>query len=109
MPTPAPLPSDAVAVHVTLALVVPVTVAVNCTDPLGATVTETGETETVMFELGGGLLEVEPLLPPPPHAVAKKATSTDRIFARDDLLRVQFGFRAARFKSLSDENFASRI
>ena len=109
MPTLALLPSDAVAVHITVVLLVPVTVAVNWTDPLGATVTETGETETVMFELGGGLLEVEPPLPPPPHAAVKAATRMHSVIARDDLQKLQSGFRAALFKSLSGENFASRI
>ncbi len=103
------LPSDAVAVHITVVLLVPVTVAVNCTDALGATVTETGETETVMFEVGGGLLEFEPPLPPPPQAVVNAATRTHRVFARDDLPKLQSGFRAALFKSFSGENFASRI
>jgi len=89
--------------------VVPVTVAVNWTDPLGATVTETGETETVMFELGGGLLGFEPLLPPPPQAAVKAARRSDSVFARGDLQKFQFEFRAALFKSFSRENFASRI
>ena len=103
------LPSDPVAVHITVVLVVPVTVAVNWTDPLGATVTETGETETLMFEVGGGLLELEPPFPPPPHAVVKAATSRHNVFARDDLQKLQSGFEAALFKSFSGENFASRI
>ena len=106
IPTLALLPSDAVAVHVTAVLVVPVTVAVNCAVPLGATVTETGETETVMFEVEEELLEPE--LPPfPPQATAKVARKRKIVFARDDLLNnFQVEKRAARFKSLSSENSA---
>jgi len=107
MPTLAPLPSDAAAVHITVVLVVPVTVAVNCTDPLGATVTETGETETVIFELGGGLLEPEPLLPPPPHATPKAAKKMQKVFAKDDLLiKLRPIQKGILFKLLSDENSA---
>lgn len=108
MPTVPLPPSMLLALQLTAVFVVPLTAAVNCTDPLGATVTETGDTETVMFELGGGLLEVEPLLPPPPHAVAKDAISTQSIFTQNDLLKAQSGVGAV-FKSLSDENSASRI
>ena len=107
MPTLALLPSDPVAVHITVVLVVPVTVAVNCTDALGATVTETGETETVMFELGGGLLKFEPPLPPPPHAAPKAAKKMQRVFARDDLLcKLRPIQKGTLFKLLSDENSA---
>jgi len=92
----------------TVLLVVPVTVAVNCTVPLGATVTETGETETVMFEFGGGLLELEPLLPPPPHAAPKAASKKmQKVFARDDLLSKLLLFqKGTLFKFLSDEKSA---
>src|SRR5579884_1498157 len=108
MPTLAPLPSDAVAVHITVVLLVPVTAAVNCTVPLGATVTETGETETVMFEFGGGLLELELLLPPPPHEAQKTASKkTQKVFAPDDLLSKPLLFRMGTlFKFLSDEKSA---
>lgn len=106
-PTLALLLSDAVAVHITAVLVVPVTVAVNCAEPFGATVAETGETETVIFELCGGLFEPEPPLPPPPQAAANAAKKMKIVFARDDLLKnFQIEKRAARFKSLSSENSA---
>jgi hypothetical protein len=87
--------------------VVPVTVAVNWTDPLGATVTETGETETVMFELGGGLLGFEPLLPPPPQATANAAKRIGIVLARDDLFnKAQPMEKETLFKLLSDQNSA---
>ena len=94
------------AVQLTAVFVVPVTVAVNCTDPLGATVAETGEIAIVMLEPGGGLLELDP---PPPQAAVKAARRSDSVFARGDLQKFQFEFRAALFKSFSRENFASRI
>ncbi|HWC20580.1 MAG TPA: hypothetical protein VG498_26415 [Terriglobales bacterium] len=78
-------PATLFALHVTAAFVVPVTVAVNRALPLGATVAEAGETETVMFWLGGGLLELDP--PPPPQAMENEAVaSKNEILAQVTLL-----------------------
>src|SRR6185437_698186 len=100
-------PSMLLAVQLTAVFVVPVTVAVNCTDPLGVTVAEIGETSNGMLDVEGGLLlELDP---PPPQAAVKATRRSDSVLARDDLQKLQPGLRAALFKSLSDENFASRI
>jgi hypothetical protein len=103
-------PSIPPALQLTAVLVVPVTVAVNWTDPPGATVAPGGDIETVTLlgGGGGGLLVLEPL-PPPPQAAVKAAIKMQNILARDALRNIESAGRDARFKSFSNENFASRI
>ena len=67
---------------------------------------EIGETDTVMFELGRGLLELEPLLPP--HAAAQETASRIQlVFVREYLLsKTQRTEKNILFKLLSDEKAA---
>jgi hypothetical protein len=69
-------------------------------------VAEIGETDTVTFDVGGGLLELEPLLPP--HAAAQETASKIQVvFVREDLRsKTQRTEKNILFKLLSDENSA---